>query len=86
MYICGVMMDQDNILRAIADVYETDCMTADELLQVLGNCGYSNTECREIIRQAINEKEIGRVSYRRMGKKFPARNTMLCLKKKKKNF
>ena len=79
-YICSMMYD--SVLTAITDEYGTD-MTVGELMRILHDCGFDDKECREMVRRWIDDKEVGRVSYRNLRRNMPPKNTVLFLKKKK---
>lgn len=76
-------MDAKEILTAIKNEYNTDFMTVGELMGILHDCGFDDKECREILRDWINDKEVGRVSYRNLRRNMPPKNTVLFLRKKK---
>ena len=80
-YLCN--MDVTEIIDSIKCTYERECMTVGELMEILIKCGFSQHECREIIRCGINNKEMGRTSYRNLGRKMLNRNTVVVLKRKK---
>ena len=77
-------MMYDSVLTAITDEYGTDFMTVGEIVRILPDCGFNDKECREMLRQWIDDKEVGRVSYRNLRRNMSPKNTILFLKKKKK--
>ncbi len=77
-----VKKDAATILHTIAMEYDTNTMTLADLEGVLINCGYSRAECGVIIREGLNTKEIGRVSFRNVGRNMPSKRTVIYLQRK----
>lgn len=78
------MIDITEILNTIVDVYECESvMTMGELMRILHDCGFDDRECREMVRKWIDNKDVGRVSYRNLRRNMPPKNTVLFLRKKK---
>ena len=72
--------DLDELLTAIRDVYGRDTFTMGELSDILMESGFRKFEIRRIIRFAIEKKQMGRVSYRKLGRAIPASNTYVVLR------
>jgi hypothetical protein len=75
------MEDTATIIRAIKDVYQKDTFTVRELTDILTESGFKTFEARQIIRQCLNKKEAGRISYRRCRRNIPPKNTRIFIGK-----
>ena len=77
-------LDAAEIIKAIRDVYQKDTITMGELAEILTASGYKQHEIRQIVRTAINSHQMGRVSYRNLGRKIPTLNSYVLLRPKPK--
>ena len=68
-------------MQEIKNTYERDIFTLKELFDILYNCGFSHAEARQIIRDSINGKHLGRVFIRRMRHNMPAKGSRFVLQK-----
>ncbi len=60
-----------DIIESIWIEYNKRLFTCAELSDILKMCGYSKREISEIIREGINKKKIGVVSFKKTKKKPP---------------
>ena len=76
--------DAEEIIKAIRDVYHKDTLTMGELADILTASGYKKHEIRQIVRSAIENNQMGRVTYRNLGHSIPHRNSYVVLRPKQK--
>lgn len=66
------------ILEAIRQEYSQQVFTCWELSAILKDCGYTEKEISEVIREAINQKRIGIISFRKVKRK-PSSEKLLVI-------
>ena len=76
--------DIEEIIRAIKDVYQRDTFTMGELADILAASGYKSNEIRLFVRYAIENNQMGRVTYKNLGRKIPKQNSFVILRPKPK--
>lgn len=76
--------DAAEIIKSIREVYERDTFTMGELADILTASGYKKHEIRQIVRSAIENNQMGRVTYRNLGHSIPQRNSYVVLRQKPK--
>lgn len=57
------------ILEAIRQEYGQQIFPCWQLSAILKDCGYTEKEISEVIREAINQKKVGVVSFRKVKRK-----------------
>ena len=65
------------ILEAIWIQYGKRVLTCGELCDILKNCGYSKREISAIIREAINLRKVGVVTFRKLRRKPPSQSLIV---------
>ena len=68
-----------DILEAIWIEYGKRVITCGELSDILKRCGYSKQEISAIIREAINQKKVGIVSFRKLRRKPPSNKLIVII-------
>lgn len=68
-----------DILEAVWIQHEKRVLTCEELSTILKNCGYSKREISAIIREAINQKKLGVVSFRKLRRKPPSQSLIVII-------
>ena len=76
--------EAEEIIKAIRDVYQKDTLTMGELADILTASGYKTQEIRQIVRSAIENNQMGRVTYKNLGHSIPQRNSYVVLRPKPK--
>jgi len=74
--------DAAEIIKSIREVYERDTFTMGELADILTASGYKKHEIRQIVRSAIENNQMGRVTYRNLGQHIPNYNCYVVLRPK----
>lgn len=67
------------ILETIWLEYSKRVITCGELSAILKRCGYSEREISEVIREAINQKKLGVVSFRKLRRKPPSQSLIVII-------
>lgn len=65
------------ILEAIRQEYGQQIFPCWQLCDILRNCGYSQREISAIIREAINKKQIGVVSFKKLKRRPPPKSLIV---------
>lgn len=68
-----------DILESIWIEYSKRVFTCGELCDILKRCGYSKREISTIIREAINQKKVGIVSFRKLRRKPPSNKLIVII-------
>ena len=68
-----------DILETIWIEYGKRVLTCGELCDILKNCGYSKKEISAIIREAINQKKVGVVTFRKLRRKPPSNKLIVII-------
>ena len=68
-----------DIIEAIWIQYGKRVLTCGELCDILKNCGYSKREISTIIREAINQKKLGIVSFKKLRRKPPSNKLIVII-------
>lgn len=68
-----------DIIEAIWIEYGKRIITCGELSDILKRCGYSKREISTIIREAINQKKLGIVSFRKLRRKPPSQSLIVII-------
>lgn len=76
-----MMSDTKELLQTICKTYGRDIFTLKELLDILKNCDFSKAEARQIIRESLSTKQLGRVSLRKMRRNLPAKTSFVAILK-----
>ena len=66
-----------DILETIWIEYSKRVFTCGELSDILKRCGYTKREISAIIREAINQKKLGIVSFRKLRRKPPSKSLIV---------
>ncbi len=72
------MIDKE-LFKAIIDTYGRDVYTLGELFDILRGSGFSPVEAQSIVRKAINDGHIGRVTFRKLRRNMPKRSSFVVL-------
>lgn len=72
------MSDTKELLQAISKTYGRDIFTLKELTDILLNCDYTKAEARQIIRESLNTKQLGRVSLQKL-RRMPAKTSFVAI-------
>lgn len=67
------------ILEAIWIQYGKRVITCEELSDILKNCGYSKREISAIVLDAIHQKKVGIVSFRKLRRKPPSNKLIVII-------
>ena len=67
------------ILEAIWIQYGKRVITCEELSDILKRCGYSKREISAIILEAINQKKVGVVSFRKLKRRPPPQSIIVII-------
>lgn len=67
-----------DILETIWIEYGKRIITCGELCDILKRCGYSKRERSSVIREAINKRKVGIVSFRKLRRK-PSSEKLLVI-------
>ena len=73
------MSDTKELLHEICKTYGRDIFTLKELLDILHNCEFSTAEARQIIRDSLNTRQLGRVSFRKIRRNMPAKTSFVAI-------
>ena len=76
--------EAEEIIKAVRDVYQKDTLTMGELADILTASGYKTQEIRQIVRSAIENNQMGRVTYKNLGHSIPQKNSYVVLRPKPK--
>ena len=68
-----------DILESIWIEYSKRVFTCGELCDILKNCGYSKREISSIVRELINQKKLGIVSFRKLRRKPPSNKLIVII-------
>ena len=68
-----------DILETIWIEYGKRVFTCEELSDILKRCGYSKREISSIIRESINQKKLGVVSFRKLRRKPPSKSLIVII-------
>lgn len=68
-----------DILEAIWIEYGKRVITCEELSDILKRCGYTKREISAIIREAINKRKVGIVSFRKLRRKPPSQSLIVII-------
>lgn len=74
-------IDTLELVRAIRNNYDKEVLTMKELMDILQDCEFAKWEARLIIRRAFKDRNIGRVSYKQLGKHFISGSALVVLRK-----
>jgi hypothetical protein len=66
-----------DIFDAIRQEYGQQTFPCWLLCDILRNCGYSQREISAIIREAINQKQIGIVSFKKLKRRPPPKSLIV---------
>lgn len=67
------------ILEAIWIQYGKRVITCEELSDILQNCGYSKREISAIVLDAIHQRKVGVVSFRKLRRKPPSNKLIVII-------
>lgn len=67
------------ILEALWIQYGKRVITCEELSDILKRCGYSKREISAIIREAINQRKVGVVTFRKLRRKPPSQSLIVII-------
>ena len=73
------MAAHSEIIEVIAEAHGREVFTVGELLAILQMNGCNAAEAGHIVKTAINNYYIGRVSFRKIKRNMPSRNSLLVL-------
>ena len=77
-------LDAAEIINSIREVYERDTFTVGELVDILIASGYKPFQARRIIHQGLRNDQMGRVTYKNLGRNIPRSNSYVLLRPKPK--
>ena len=69
------------IFNHIKSIYGRDIFTLKELTDILINCDFSRAEARQIIRDSLNTKQLGKISFRKIRRKMPDKKSFIAIMK-----
>ena len=72
-------MDTRELLNEIRKTYGRDIFTLQELYEILYRCDFTRTEAREVLRESLNSKQLGRISVRAVRRNMPARSSFVAV-------
>lgn len=70
--------DTKELLQAIRNTYGRDIFTLKELSDILNNCDFSSVEARQILLDAFNSKQLGKVSLRKV-RRMPCKTSFVAI-------
>ena len=67
------------LLHEIKETYGRDIFTLAELYEILLRCDYSHAEARKMVREMLNDKQLCRVSRRKIKRNLPRRSSYVAI-------
>lgn len=71
-------METKELLEAICKTYGRDIFTLKELSDILHNCDFTQAEARQLILDGFNNRQLGKVSQRRV-RRIPAKTSFVAI-------
>lgn len=68
----------------ISEIYGKSVFKIEDLKEILSICGLEWKEARQIMIDAFNDKQIGRIEYRQGRRKLPRKGTLVYIKENRK--
>ena len=67
------------ILEAIRQEYGQQIFPCWQLSAILKDCGYTEKEISEVIRESINQRKVGVVTFRKLRRKPPSKSLIVII-------
>lgn len=72
-------MNTAELLNEIRKTYGREIFTGRELIDILQNCDFSMAEARQIVRESIKARQLGKVSLRKKRRNIPSGKSLVAI-------
>ena len=73
------MVDTAELFMEIKKAYGREIFTAKELCEILLNCDISMVEARQIVKESLSKRQLGKISFRKIRRNLPPKSSRVAI-------
>ena len=73
------MTNTAELLREIKKTYGREVFTFKELYEILLNCNFSMVEARQIVKESLSKRQLGKISFRKIRRNLPPKSSRVVI-------
>lgn len=72
-------MNTAELLIEIKRTYGRDVFTFKELYEILLNCDFSMSEARQIVKESLSKRQLGKISFKKIRRNLPPKSSRVAI-------